>query len=69
MKSKFFQGPQQTSQGVAGTSGPVNMKDKGFELISKEENGLLVNPAYVEGETNPVPCKTCFYFRLSGLNM
>jgi len=35
----------------------------------KEENGMLVNPSYKEGVMTPVPCRTCFYFRLSGLNL
>jgi len=32
-------------------------------------DGFLLNPLFVEGATNPIPCKECLYFRLSGLSL
>lgn len=54
-------------QGKATSQDPINFKSEKYEQAVQDADGMLVNPLFQEGSTNPVPCKTCFYFRLSGL--
>lgn len=44
----------------------MNEKYKQFMCAN---DGFLLNPVYVDGTTNPTPCRECLYFRLSGLSL
>lgn len=56
-------------QGKATSQDPINFKSEKYQEALSEEHGMLVNPLFAEGTTTPVPCKTCFYFRLTGLSL
>jgi hypothetical protein len=44
-------------------------QNKPMGKLAKELGGMMINPLFVSGKTEPVPCQNCFYFRLSGLNL
>lgn len=47
-------------QGKATSQDPINFKSEKYSQAVEDEKGYLVNPLYQEGQTNPVPCRTCF---------
>lgn len=51
------------------TQNIYSFQNKPMNKLAKELGGMMVNPLFVSGKTEPVPCQNCFYFRLSGLNL
>jgi len=54
--------------GINTSQDPIDMNEK-YNSMMCDNNGFLMNPIFQEGITSPIPCRLCFYFRVSGLSL